>query len=46
MWIVLLFFPVEGNGSNPKWGGYSDVACGWVSMHLAVFGGTFGEVIA
>ena len=42
----LLFFPVEGTGSNPEWGDYSDVACCWVCMHLAVFGGAFGEVIA
>ena len=45
MWIVSLFFPVEGTGSNPEWGDYSDVACCWVCMHLAVFGDAFGEVI-
>ena len=44
MWIVLLFFPVEGTGSNPEWGDYSDVVCCWVCMHLAFFYGTFGEV--
>ena len=44
MWIVLLFFPVEGTGTNPEWGDYSDVACCWVFMHLAVFDGAFGEV--
>ena len=36
----LLFFPVEGTGSNPEWGDYSVVACCWVCMHLAVFGDT------
>ena len=41
----LLFFPVEGTGPNPEWGGYSVVACCCVCMHLAVFGGTFGEVM-
>ena len=41
----LLFFPVEGTGSNPEWGDYSAVACCCVCMHLAVFGDTFGEVI-
>ena len=44
MWIVLLFFPVEGTGSNPEWGDYSDVVCCWVCLHLAVFDDTFGEV--
>ena len=37
----LLFFPVEGTGSNPEWGDYSVVACCWVCMHLAVFGDTW-----
>ena len=41
----LLFFPVEGTGSNPEWGDYSVVACCCVCMHMAVFGGTFGEVM-
>ena len=41
----LLFFPVEGTGSNPEWGDYSDVACCWVCVDLSVFGGIFGEVI-
>ena len=41
----LLFFPVEGTGSNPEWGDYSVVACCCVCMHMAVFGGSFGEVI-
>ena len=45
MWIVLLFFPVEGTGSNPEWGDYSVVACCCVCMHMVVFGDTFGEVI-
>ena len=35
----LLFFPVEGTGSNPEWGDYSDVACCWVCVDLSVFGG-------
>ena len=43
-WIVLLFSPVEGTGSNPEWGGYGGVVCCWACMHLAVFDGTFGEV--
>ena len=37
----LLFFPVEGTGSNPEWGGYSAVACSWVCMDVAVFGDTW-----
>ena len=41
----LLFFPVEGTGSNPEWGDYSVVACCCVCMHMAVFGDTFGEVM-
>ena len=35
----LLFFPVEGTGSNPEWGDYSAFACGCVCMHLMVIGG-------
>ena len=34
----LLFFPVEGTGSNPEWGDYSVVACCCVCMHMVVFG--------
>ena len=41
----LLFFPVEGTGSNPEWGDYSVVACCCVCMHMVVFGDTFGEVM-
>ena len=41
----LLFFPVEGTGSNPEWGDYSVVACCCACMHMVVFGDTFGEVM-
>ena len=34
----LLFFPVEGTGSNPEWGDYSVVACCCVCMRMVVFG--------
>ena len=32
----LLFFPVEGTGSNPEWGDCSVVACGLSCAHRGV----------